>query len=303
MTSLRVGTRGSKLALWQANAFLDLWRSTHPDWPADIVTVQSQGDQDQTTPLTQFGTGAFTSALETALQNQVVDVAVHSFKDLPTQLAAGLRVAACLPRGSVDDVMFTAQTHAPLDAASTLLTSSPRRQALLRIWNRAPVATEPLRGNVATRMEKWLARSRDVLILARAGLDRLRLSMRRGEVLRASDGWLPAPAQGVIAIEIREQDTELAQRLSQLNAEPAMAAATMERELLSNLGGGCALPLGAHAFIEKDRWRLRAILAHPTEHRQVAVDVRHADPHSLVHEAVHRMQDLDAQLIHDLASA
>ncbi|HSL24230.1 MAG TPA: hydroxymethylbilane synthase [Vicinamibacterales bacterium] len=256
--TLRIGTRGSQLALWQANTVKDLLaKQGHV---AELVIIKTTGDR-----LSEAGTGpqpssfskrVFVKEIEDAMLRREVDLAVHSAKDMPAELPEGLGVAAVLAREDPRDALVLPRGHAGhglnfaaaigrLDAAPRLGTSSIRRVAQLRAV--LPAARyEPVRGNVDTRLRKLDERGYDALILAAAGLRRLGLGDRISALLPI-EICTPAPGQGTIAIEFREDDERTRRALQPLNDEDAAMALEAERTLVAALGGGCQLPLGAIA--------------------------------------------------------
>ncbi len=257
--TLRVGTRGSRLALWQARSVRE-----RLDAPSEEVVIKTSGDVFHDRALSDSdAVGFFTREIEERLLGGQIDLAVHSLKDLPTRLAPGLAIGALLPRDDPGDVLLLRPegfdpTAALSVAAGTLVgASSLRRQALLK--QHAPQAVPvPVRGNVPTRVEKVKAKEYAGIILARAGLLRLGLSV---DPLMAFDlnpcRWICAPGQAIIAVEIRQGDVETRRRVAALNDAATRSAAELERDQLMQLGGGCHAPLGAYARrLESGRWEL-----------------------------------------------
>jgi hydroxymethylbilane synthase len=250
---LRLGTRGSRLALWQAHAVANLLQAAGTS--VEIIVIRTGGDRLQTRPLSETGTKRlFVKEIEDAMLNGDVDLAVHSAKDMPALLPEGLDIAATLPREDPHDALVLPAGRAAHDLASvlsqlgdrpTIATSSVRRRAQL-----APVipgATfAPIRGNVDTRLRKLDDGEYDGLVLAAAGIRRLGLGDRISAAL-AFDVCVPAPGQGIIAIEIRADDTATRDTVRPLHDRDTGAALTAERALVAALGGGCQLPLGGIA--------------------------------------------------------
>jgi len=256
---LRIATRGSALARAQTElAVAALRRASGVD--TEVVVVRTSGDRAPELPAAEMeGQGWFTAELERALLDGRADAAVHSAKDLPTELASGLAVVAHLERADPRDALVT-RDGAGLDAiadGATVATSSPRREAFLRAL-RPGVRAVPMRGNVDTRLRKLDAGEVDALLLAAAGLDRLGLGGRISERLDPAR-FVPAPAQGVIAVEARIGSAAAAACAPADHADSA-AAVHAEREVLRRLGGGCRLPLGAWARVEEGRLVLRGAL-------------------------------------------
>lgn len=257
--TLRIGTRGSRLALWQAEharaRLLRLW----PELEVQLLVIRSQGD-DQTGPVQPPpGGGLFTSALTQALQAGEIDLAVHSLKDLPTAPTPGLVISAIPRRGCAGDVLVS-RDGAPLarlPMGAVVGTGSPRRVAQLR-HRRPDLDLRPVRGNVHTRVERLLAPDSpcDALVLAGAGLLRLGLESRISEWL-SDEIMLPAPGQGALALQCRAADP-LLPLLAPLDHGPTRQAVSAERAFLASLATGCSAPVAAHARVINDRLQLRA---------------------------------------------
>ena len=239
-TTIRIGTRDSKLALWQATVVQGLL--TTLGLKSELVLVKSEGDLDLITPLYAMGVeGIFTKTLDAALLNERIDIAVHSMKDVPTQMAGGIVQAAVLKRGSHKDILVHGKNG---DENNRIIgTGSIRRSAM---WlNKYPGdRIENLRGNVQTRIQKLEASNWIGAIFAEAGLSRLDILPADSEVL---DWMLPAPAQGAIMIVCRENDLELMQICAELNDETTELCTRIERDFLKTLMGGCSTPVSAYA--------------------------------------------------------
>lgn len=251
MATIRIGTRASALARWQTDHVVALWRRHQPDLAVAIVDLTTPGDDRPDARLEVMeGTGFFTSTLERALLDGRIDVAVHSYKDLPVATTAGLLVAAVPERGPTEDALCARDglTLAALPAGARVGTSSLRRTAQLRAL-RADLDYRPLRGNLPTRLARVARGDLDAVVLARAGLVRLDLAAQVTEVFAPSD-LLPAPAQGALAIQTRADDRSLAGRLAALDHAATRAAVTAERAVLHLLRGGCSVPVGALARLE-----------------------------------------------------
>ena len=249
MKVLRIGTRGSALALWQSRHVASLLRRHLPGLDVELVEITSLGDRVTDVPLSHVeGTGFFTASIEQALINGDVDIAVHSFKDLPVESTPGLVVAAVPPRGPVEDALCARNgaTLASLPKRARVGTCSARRTAQVRM-QRADLEIVPLRGNVPTRVAR-IAKDLDAVVLAKAGLVRLELDGAITEVFTV-DRMLPAPAQGAMAIQCRADDRDLILRLSVLNHLPTRQAVNAERAMLHELGGGCSVPVGGVATV------------------------------------------------------
>ncbi|MEZ5291719.1 MAG: hydroxymethylbilane synthase [Vicinamibacterales bacterium] len=257
MSPLRLGARGSALALWQARHVAA--RLTGDGVAVELVEIVSTGDQVVDVPLADVeGTGFFTATLERALLDGRVDLAVHSCKDLPVGETPGLMVAAIPERGPVEDVLVAPAgvTLASLPAGAKVGTCSVRRTAQL-VARRPDLTFVPLRGNVPTRVGRVTSGELDAIVLARAGLERLGLGAHIAEVFPL-EHVLPAPAQGALAIQCRQSDDGLAVRLAALDDADARRAVEAERTVLHLLGGGCSVPVGAFARVEGSGLSLRA---------------------------------------------
>lgn len=259
MTPLRLGTRGSALALWQSQHVAAALRARIPDVRIEVVEIVSTGDTVIDVPLSAVeGTGFFTAAIERALVDGQVDLAVHSCKDLPVAETAELVVAAILTRGPVEDVLVARDglTLAMLPAGARVGTCSLRRTAQLRA-RRPDLAFQPLRGNVPTRVARVTSGELDAIVLARAGLMRLGLGAHISEVFDVHD-VLPAPAQGAIAVQCRRRDVETRGLVAALDDAGTRRAVTAERAVLHALGGGCSVPVGAIATLSPSALSLTA---------------------------------------------
>ena len=267
---LRIGTRGSRLALWQANAIASRLDATGVG--CEIVVIRTTGDRAQTGPVPgDDSKRQFVKELEDALLDNRVDVCVHSAKDLPVDLPDGLRLSACLPRDDPRDATVLPATHAASDWTDVLQrlrhstpkpvvgTSSVRRIAqLVPLLPNAEFA--PVRGNVDTRVNKLDAGGFDALILACAGLRRLGLAARISAAIPIEQ-CVPAPGQGIVATEIRADDTRADRLLAQIHDPTAGRSLEAERAVVKTLGGGCQLPLGAIAVMVGEAMEIHAVVA------------------------------------------
>ena len=261
---LRIGTRASRLALWQARHVEALVKAQAAAPAVELVHIRTQGDAQRDVPLWQVGGRAFfTREIDAALTAGTIDVAVHSLKDLPTALAPGVTLAATLERADPRDALLSA-SGAPLEALpqhARIGTSSLRRRAF--IARRRPDARPvELRGNVPTRIERLQAGDYEAIILAAAGLTRLGLAQHVTQYLPASD-FPPAVSQGVIGVCARSDDAVTLACLRPLDDRAARLAVSAERALLSRLEGGCQVPLGALAELVGQELRISAcVCAH-----------------------------------------
>ena len=262
MAHLRIGSRGSELALWQAHHISDLLRAR--GHVVAIEIIKTTGDKITDVALAKVGTkGMFTKEIEEALVENRVDLAVHSLKDLPTELASDFELAAITAREDPRDV-FCSVKFASIEALprqANIGTSSLRREAQLKAL-RPDLQMHPLRGNVDTRLRKLESGDYDAIILAAAGLNRLGKTQLVRQVIPA-EVMTPAAGQGALAVEIRHGDTATRTLLTFLDDRAARTTTTCERSLLKKLGGGCQVPIGALAEMHGSRIRLQAVVAHP----------------------------------------
>jgi hydroxymethylbilane synthase len=265
-TGFRIGTRGSQLALWQANSVARLLDAA--GIRSELVIIKTTGDRHQDAPLSDAGgKRLFVKEIEDALLRNEIDLAVHSAKDMPAVLPEGLTLAATLPRDDPRDVLVLAQhfaandfpaVRARLGDTPTFATGSARRAGQLAVM--FPGATfAPIRGNVDTRLRKLDAGGYDALVLAAAGLRRLGLGSRITAEISIDD-CVPAPGQAIIAIETRCGD-ESTRAVQFLNDKTAEISLTAERSLVRALGGGCQLPLGGFAQPQDGKLDMRAVVA------------------------------------------
>lgn len=244
---LRLGTRGSKLALTQSQLVADAL-TERTGVPVELVRIVTAGDRSHA-PVAQLGVGVFVSALRDALLNDEIDFAVHSYKDLPTGPHAGLHIAAVPEREDPRDALIArdGRTLAELPPGATVGTGAVRRIAQLRALG-LELQVTPIRGNIDTRMARVLGPEADLdaVVLARAGVSRIG---RAAEITETLDPMLmlPAPAQGALAVECRDGESDLVELLGALDHAPSRAAVTAERAMLSTLEAGCSAPVAAHA--------------------------------------------------------
>ena len=280
MAHLRIGSRGSQLALWQAHHISDLLRGQ--GHTVELEVIKTTGDKITEVALSQVGTkGMFTKEIEEALLENRVDLAVHSLKDLPTELAYDFEIAAITKRENPRDVFCSARFNSigELPKGANVGTSSLRRQAQLRAL-RPDLHIHPLRGNVDTRLRKLEAGEYDAIILAAAGLFRLGKTELVRQVIPV-EVMTPAAGQGALGIEIRRGDATIRQHLAFLDDAAARATTTCERALLNKLGGGCQVPIGAFAEAENRRIHLNGLVAHP-DGSKILREVREgSDPEKL----------------------
>ena len=269
---IRIGTRESQLAVWQATHVKELLAQHDQD--ASLVFIKSDGDIDLKTPLYEIGVhGIFTRALDIALLENRIDVAVHSFKDVPTQLPMGVMQAAVLKRGAVNDLLVFKTNNDFLnrdDYFARIATSSIRRKAQ---WlNRYPLhQVHNLRGNVNTRLAKLAVSDWDAAIFAQAGLERINLRPENSLVI---DWMLPAPAQGAIVAVCRKDDDRVLKACGHLNDTCTAMCTQTEREFLRSLLGGCSTPISALAVIENGELHFKGNILSPDGSKKAEIEKR-----------------------------
>lgn len=263
MKTVRIASRGSKLALAQSNYIRGLIENLDRGVEVSIVEVSTKGDRDRSDFLHKSDSvGYFTSEVENALLDGRADLAVHSLKDLPTAYTGGLLVAAIPKRQSVADCLVArdrAASLADLPAGATVGTSSVRRIAQVQHL-RSDLKCVPLRGNVETRLSKVASGVVDAAIVACAGLNRLGLAKKISGILPARE-FLPAPAQGALAVQIRDDDSELAKLVSKLDDRDSRITAETERHILASMHGGCSIPLGVYSEIDAGNISIDAMIS------------------------------------------
>ncbi|MCS6998738.1 MAG: hydroxymethylbilane synthase [Aquificaceae bacterium] len=255
---LRIGTRKSKLALWQANYIKE--KLERKGYSVELLLITTTGDKILDVPLAKIGgKGLFVKEIEEALLRKEIDLAVHSLKDVPMSLPEGLTLGAITERENAFDVLITKNYKSleELPEGAIVGTSSLRRQVQVK-RKRPDLKLETLRGNVDTRLRKLEEGKYDAIILAYAGVKRMGLEDKVSQVLY---DFIPAVGQGSLAIEIREDDDKTKEAISFLNHEESRVRAVAERTFLSELGGGCQVPVGAYAWIEGGKLRLKAFIS------------------------------------------
>lgn len=270
--SLTIGTRGSQLALWQAEFVKRQLERLFPELEIHLRIIKTTGDTIQDRSLVGLGKGVFTKEIENALLTGDIDLAVHSLKDLPTELPSGLCIAAILEREDPRDVLITA-TGLPLEdllGGAKIGTTSPRRKAQL-LHMRPNLRVVDVRGNIDTRLRKLRETDLDGIILAAAGIKRL---LEPGIITQYFDTerMVPAVGQGALAVETREGDSTVKTLLAPLNDSETVSEVTAERTVSGSLGGGCQVPVGAYAWHVDGELSLIAAVCHPEGiHRVVEI--------------------------------
>ena len=272
MQKLKIGTRGSKLALWQAEFVAAELRKNFSELEVELIKIQTTGDKILDAPLAKIGgKGLFTKEIELQLDSGAIDLAVHSLKDVPIELPQNFKIAAITKRANPFDAFvsdkFSALDDLPKNAV--VGTSSLRRAAqILKL--RPDLTIKNLRGNVETRLKKLSAGDFDAIILAAAGLQRLGYSDRIKQILTEI---IPAAGQGALAIEIRTEDLTTLNFVKTLNDEATCKAIKIERDFLKEVGGSCQIPVGIFAQVEGDKISARAIIS-STDGKNFVEDVK-----------------------------
>jgi hydroxymethylbilane synthase len=294
---LRLGTRGSPLALVQARTVRARLAAAlgEPEDAVEIVVIRTSGDIIQDRPLSEVGgKGLFTKEIEEAMLDGRVDFAVHSSKDMPTVSRAGLTLVACLEREDPRDAFISrkAKSFAGLPAGAVLGTASLRRQAIAKRL-RPDLQVVPLRGNVETRLRKLDAGEVDATMLAIAGLKRLGLQQHATAVLETSE-FLPAVGQGAIGIEARADDARTLAALARINHAETFDRLACERAFLAELDGSCKTPIAGHAAIEGEALHFRGLIARPDGKaaHDIAGSGRRADAATIGREAGRELKRL-----------
>jgi hydroxymethylbilane synthase len=284
MARLRIGSRGSQLALWQANHISALLRERGHE--VELEIIRTTGDKIADVALAKVGTkGMFTREIEEALADGRVDLAVHSLKDLPTELPLGFEIAAITKREDPRDA-FCSRKYSKIEdlpKGARVGTSSLRRQAQLKAL-RPDLDIHPLRGNVDTRLRKLEQAEYDAIILASAGLKRLGKIELIQQII-PPEVMCPAAGQGALGIEIREGDAAARRQLAFLDDSAARSATTCERALLNRLGGGCQVPIGAFAETRNRKLHLDSLVADPDGSRVLRDSREGDDPEKLGNDA------------------
>jgi hydroxymethylbilane synthase len=262
-TNMKIGTRGSELATTQTNYIGTLLQSAL-DEQIEITIIQTQGDRVTDRPLRELeGRGYFTKEIEEALLAGKIDMAVHSFKDMPSQSPEGLTVAAISEREDPADLLIMrssafdpAQGRIPLKPYAVTGTSAVRRSSQISAM-RSDLITRDLRGNVPTRIAKLARGEYDAIFLASAGVRRLEEDLSSFKVVRLEPEWfVPSPGQGALAVQMRSDDPRLSLVRAKITHDATSTATLIERRLQARFGGGCGLPLGAYAHHVKERWHV-----------------------------------------------
>jgi hydroxymethylbilane synthase len=276
-----IGSRGSELALWQANWVKRQLERVFPGLYVEVLVIATKGDKILDSSLSRIGgKGVFTREIDEALLDERIDISVHSLKDIPTEIPRGVEVGAVTEREDIHDV-FISHAHkayksfGELPRGARIATGSLRRKCQL-LHHRPDLEIVEIRGNVPTRLQKLDASDWDGMILAKAGLARLNLTDRITETI-PTETILPAVGQGALGIEIRANDQPTREIISAINHEPTAKSTQAERTLLRYVEGGCQVPLGAYARIENDVFMMEALIG-SLDGKKVIRSTIHGDP-------------------------
>lgn len=259
---IKIGSRGSKLALWQANFVRSQLNKFFPELHIDISIIKTKGDIILDTPLARIGDkGLFTREIEQALLNDTIDLAVHSMKDLPTILPMGLMIGAVLEREDPRDAFISHKYNhfSDLPEGGVIATSSLRRRANI-LYHRPDIQLIDIRGNVDTRLKKLKDNDYDGMILAAAGLLRLGFDEQITEIIEPGK-MLPAVSQGALGIEIKQNNQNISSLIEPLHDKKTAAEITAERSFLRKLEGGCQVPIGALAEVKGNKLKLQGFVS------------------------------------------
>ena len=295
-TDVRVGSRASPLSLAQTEEILAPLRAVYPNLRFVVVPVTTGGDRRKDAPLLSLGRGTFVKEIERALLDGEIDFAVHSAKDLPSDLPDGLTLATFGERRDPRDVIVSASgnTLAEMPGGSRLGTSSPRRSAQIKVI-RPDVEIVPIRGNVGTRVDKAKGPDYDGVVLAAAGLLRLGMEEEVTEYLSPAV-CTPDVGQGALAVEARSEDGATLEMLMEIDHGPTTTAVTAERGFLAEIGGGCQVPVAAYARLEDGRLHMSTMAALPDGSRIYRIQFDHdpVDPESAGQQTARRLLDSGA---------
>lgn len=262
MRKILIGTRGSKLALWQTEFVRKKLVEVFPEVEFDVKIIKTKGDKILDSPLSKIGDkGIFTREIEIELLNKEIDLAIHSLKDLPTKLPDGLTIGAVTEREDVRDVLISKDDLSldELPKNAVIATGSLRRRAQL-LHFRPDFKFVDLRGNIDTRFRKFDESNWNGMVLAFAGVNRMNYIDRISQII-PTDIILPAVGQGAIAVEVREDDHEIIEMVERINHKETELATRVERALLKRLEGGCQIPIGAFAFVSNGKIKLSAMIS------------------------------------------
>lgn len=307
VSRIRIATRSSNLALWQAHWVRDRLEVAHPGLVVELVTMKTRGDRFLSAPLSEIGgKGWFVKELEAALLDGSADIAVHSMKDVPVSFPEGLGLSVICERGDPTDALVVradvdATTLDGLPRGARLGTASLRRASQVRAL-RPDIVTGPVRGNVETRLRKLDSGEFDAIVLASAGLERLGLADRITARLGPPD-FVPAGGQGAVGIECRTDDIDVIEALKSLGDDVTSRCVRAEREVSLRLGGSCSVPLAAHALADGATLRLQALVSSLDGRTVLRADAEGTDPEAVGAECAQRLLDAGAGPVLEAAMA
>tara|TARA_B100000686_G_C16783870_1_gene973840 strand:- start:1791 stop:2705 length:915 start_codon:yes stop_codon:yes gene_type:complete len=297
--SLVIGTRGSKLSLVQTNYVVQILRQANPKIDIKIATISTSPDIRDQAPLRSFQRGMFVKELELALLDGRADIAVHSLKDLPTQMPHGLTIGAISEREDPRDVLISPnRAHlSDLPVAAVIGTSSSRRASQLRFLRR-DLTIKPIRGNVDSRIQKMRDGQFDAIVVAAAGVSRLNRNDEVSQYFRTTE-LIPPPGQGALAIETRSSDVWIQDLLKSVNHEPSEKAVTAERSFLAHLGGGCSVPVAAYAEIRANDLKISGLICNENGDQRFSEEIIGSltDPQALGIKLAKDLLDMGANAI------
>ncbi|MEE4299315.1 MAG: hydroxymethylbilane synthase [Pseudomonadales bacterium] len=305
--TIRIATRSSNLALWQAHWVRDRLQDAHPGLGVELVEMKTRGDRFLSAPLSEIGgKGWFVKELETALLDGSADIAVHSMKDVPVSFPEGLVLAEICERADPTDALVVragvdATTLTELPQGAHVGTASLRRSSQVKAL-RPDITTAPVRGNVETRLSKLDGGEFDAIVLATAGLERLGLADRITSRL-APPEFLPAGGQGAVGIECRGDDEVVRAALAPLGHEGTARCVRAEREVSRRLGGSCSVPLAAHALLDGDRITLEALVTSLDGRELVRASAAGTDPEAVGAACAERLLEAGAGPVLEAAIA
>lgn len=307
VSRIRIATRSSNLALWQAHWVRDRLEASHPGLTVELVTMKTRGDRFLSAPLSEIGgKGWFVKELEAALLDGSADIAVHSMKDVPVSFPEGLGLSVICERGDPTDALVVradvdAETLAALPQGARVGTASLRRASQVRAL-RPDIVTAPVRGNVETRLGKLDAGEFDAIVLASAGLERLGLADRITARLGPPD-FVPAGGQGAVGIECRSDDLDVIAALQVLDDDVSARCVRAEREVSLRLGGSCSVPLAAHAVADGATLRLQALVSSLDGRTVLRAEAEGTDPEAVGAECAQQLLDAGAGPVLEAAMA
>lgn len=294
---LIVGTRGSKLSLIQTNEVLEALKKINPELTFEIKIIKTKGDIDTQTPLYTMSTkGIFEKELDQVLINGEIDLAIHSMKDYPTDIPEQLTIAAVPPRKSPYDILITKEntTLDQLKPNTTIGTSSLRRITHIK-YIRPDLNTQPIRGNIDTRLKKFEEGKVDALIIAEAGLNRLNINYKYQRL--GPETLTPAAGQGALAVVTQKNNTQLINLLNKITDPKTLTEITIERKILEQLQAGCKTPLGVYAQITNNKITTFISIISPNYKKRILTKTEDTNPNTIIEKALNEFINLGGEQI------